>query len=151
MDRAQLPADERLEALRRLLEADERFSAAIVFGSTATGTRRAGSDVDLGVIYRDEASRASVEEELVIMLGRLALAAGTDVHLVDLETAGHILRFQVLRDGRTLFDRDPRRTARLHERTLTERFDWLHAMAVQDAAESRRAAAAAAERPVTRG
>lgn len=134
--------DGRVAAVASLLEADDRFCAAFVFGSAARGTRRPDSDVDLGVIYRDRQARDSVEAEFLAVLGRLGIAAGADVHLVDLESAGHVLRFQVFRDGRKLFDRDGRRTAGLHERTLTERFDWLHAMRMMDEEEARRAAGA---------
>lgn len=135
--------EERVVAVARLLDADRRFCTAFVFGSAARGAGRPGSDIDIGVVYRDGAARESVEGEFLTVLGRLGMTAGADVHLVDLEAAGHILRFQVFRGGRKLFDRDPARTARLHERTLTERFDWLYAMAVQDEAEATRVAAGA--------
>ncbi len=122
--------DRLLTGMAVMLEADSRFSAAFVFGSAARGELREGSDIDIAFIAAGEDSKASLTGEWLPLLGRLCLHAGRDVHLIDLTGANHILRFQVFRDGILLFDRDPEATARLLERTLTERFDWLPAMAM---------------------
>ncbi len=128
------PDPSTLAPAAEVLQQDGRFVAAFVFGSGACGELRADSDLDVAVVYADEAARRSAEADLLTVLGRLALAAGRDVHIVDLEAAGHVLRFQVFRHGRVLFDRDPRRTGRLIERTLIKRFDWEYAMRVIDRA-----------------
>ena len=128
--------------LQEEVEADGRIAAAFLFGSAARGGIRKDSDQDLAVVFTDDRARESLLGDMLGALGRLGMAAGRDVHLVDLEAAGHILRFQVFRDGVVLLDRDPGRTADLLERTLIERFDWLPAMAEMDRAMRARAGSA---------
>lgn len=123
-----------IDALVTELQRDERISAAFLFGSAARDALRPDSDLDVGVIYADAATSRAAERALRETLGRLGTAAGRDVHVVELERAGPTLRFQVFRRGRVLFDRDPRRTARLIEKTMRERFDWEYARSVIDAA-----------------
>ncbi|MBI4701537.1 MAG: nucleotidyltransferase domain-containing protein [Deltaproteobacteria bacterium] len=121
-----------LEALARLLQADARFAAAFAFGSVAQDRLRADSDLDVAVRYSDRRAERCAQAELATLIGHLGIAAGRDVHLVNIEAATPTLRFQVLRRGRKLFDRDPARTRRLIERTMLERFDWEYARTVMD-------------------
>jgi predicted nucleotidyltransferase len=77
--------------------------AAYVFGSFARGDARPESDVDLAVLPRaplEALERWHAQE-------RIAAALGTDVDLVDLLRASTVLRVQVLREGRLLFDTAP--------------------------------------------
>ncbi|NIR31471.1 MAG: nucleotidyltransferase domain-containing protein [Gammaproteobacteria bacterium] len=128
--------------LATALEGDARLEAAILFGSAAAGALRADSDVDVAVLYADEDARRSVNGELLSVLGRLGLAAGRDVHLVDLERADCELRRSIFARGQTLFDRSGGRLRQLLARTLQEYFDWEYARAVIDAAQRRRLEAA---------
>ena len=78
---------------------------AILFGSQATGTGTARSDLDLLVVLVDP--RASRVAELV---GRLESRIGRDVQLVRLQDAEEVssLVVDVLDRGRVLVDRDAR-------------------------------------------
>ncbi|MBI5525614.1 MAG: nucleotidyltransferase domain-containing protein [Deltaproteobacteria bacterium] len=120
--------------LGKMLAEDDRVVAAYLFGSFARGSLRPDSDIDLALVYRDDEARSAVETDLLTMLGRLAVAAGRDVHVVDLERAGHVLRFQVFQGGAELFNKQPEKTKRLLEHTVIERFDWEYAMKVMDRA-----------------
>ncbi len=113
-----MTAEESIQAARRVLEADDRLTAALLFGSAAAGRARADSDLDIGVICRDETARRSLARDFLRLLGRVMSAAGRDVHLLDVEEAGPTTARQVFLHGRTLFDREPRRTADVLERTL---------------------------------
>ena len=138
-----MSVDSSIPRLTRALEDDARFEAAILFGSAAAGALRPDSDVDVAVLYTNEDARRSVNDELVTVLGRLGLAGGRDVHLVDVERADVELRRSVFARGRTLFDRgDGSRLRQLLARTLQEYFDWEYARAVIDAAQRRRLEAA---------
>ncbi len=44
--------DASIAALQRALEADERLSAAILFGSAAKGVARRASDLDVALVAR---------------------------------------------------------------------------------------------------
>jgi len=130
-----------LPRLIEALRAEPRFAAALVFGSVARGSARADSDIDLGVLYVDDEARASAGREWLTLLGRLALAAGRDVHLVDLEAADASLRRTVFETGRALLNRAPRRLRDLRVATGIEYLDWAYARRVADAGHARRLAA----------
>ena len=138
---ADMPQPVDLTRLTDVLLADARFSAAIVFGSVARGTQRADSDLDLAVVYADDQARGSVERELLTVLGRLALATGRDVHLIDLERVDVSLRRAVFEGGTVLVDRARRRLRDLRTATGIEYLDWAYARSVVDAAHARRLAA----------
>lgn len=84
--------------------------AAYVFGSVARGTHRAGSDVDVGILYRVEPPATlsglgfDVAQELELVLRR-------PVDVVVLNHASPDLVRRVLRDGVVVLDAD--RPARL--------------------------------------
>jgi predicted nucleotidyltransferase len=94
-----------LDDLRAELERRIGLDALWVFGSVARGTDTDGSDLDLAALF----ARRPSAEELIALRTDLAAQAGRDVDLVDLDTASPIVAMQVLRHGRLLVDRAPRR------------------------------------------
>jgi len=127
-----------LGGVERVLRDDPRFAAAVVFGSVARGAERPESDLDLAVLYADEAARDSAGGEWLALTGRLALAAGRDVHLVDLDAVDAGLRRAVLDGGQVLLDRQPRRLRDLRAATGIEYLDWEYARRVADEGHARR-------------
>jgi len=105
-----------IDRLTRALETDPRFCAAVLFGSAARDALRAGSDVDIAVMYADDAARKSVAKDILTVLGTLGMVARRDVHLGDLERADPGLRRTLLASGRVLFDHAGGRFRRLHEK-----------------------------------
>lgn len=92
------------QALRRAL-ASEPCVAAWLFGSHARGEARAGSDVDVAVLFGKP--RPTRLDELPTRLqGSLEAAAGTAIDLVILDGADPDLVHRVLRDGVLLVDND---------------------------------------------
>ena len=87
----------RAEALRSALAWDERVAYALLFGSAATGTDRADSDVDVAVGFRAGARLSP--RELGEMTARLEAAAGRRVDLVLIDEAPPGLAYRVFRDG----------------------------------------------------
>ena len=94
-----------LRELREALRTEPNVRLAILFGSQATGTGTARSDLDLLVALVDP--RASRVAELV---GRLESRIGRDVQLVRLQDAERVpgLMVDVVDRGRVLVDRDAR-------------------------------------------
>ena len=73
----------------------------VLFGSTAKGRRRAGSDVDVAV-------RCAGPADLDVLHGVLAPALRTDrLDLVDLRRVGSLLAMEVARSGRLLYESRP--------------------------------------------
>jgi len=110
-------------ALQRALEADERVSAAILFGSAAKGMAGRASDLDVALVARSPQDVLALEKDYLDIAARLSLAAQRDVHLTLLDGVEPVLGRQVFLHGRALFDRDPRRTAAILERVTLEYFD----------------------------
>jgi predicted nucleotidyltransferase len=112
--RLELPVEERiylrrhwpmLERLRRALRTEPNVSMAVVFGSVARGDDDVESDVDLLVALRAPGLR-----QRVALAERLRERTGLALEVVALEDALRhpSLMLEVLRDGRTLVDRDGR-------------------------------------------
>jgi len=137
-----MTVEQSVDAARRVLEADERLTAALLFGSAAAGRARADSDLDIGVVCRDATARRSLAADFVRLLGRVMAAAGRDVHLLDVEEVGPTTARQVFLHGRPLFDREPRRTADVLERTLVAYADGeYHRRLLAEALDARAEAA----------
>jgi predicted nucleotidyltransferase len=86
-----------------------------LFGSEAMGTSRPSSDLDFAALFRRRPSALEVLDTRVDLEGILH----RDVDLVDLDQASPILGMQVLRHGRLLVDRDPRRRYAFFSRTIS--------------------------------
>lgn len=112
--------------------------AVYVFGSTARGTARAGSDIDVAVLFDAPPPRALSGPRFVIE-GELERALGTPVDLVVLNDAPVDLRARVLRDGRLLVERDPSARIAFEVRTRNEAFDLEPVLARYRAARERQA------------
>jgi predicted nucleotidyltransferase len=115
------PEDVTIEgALQRALTREPTISCAWLFGSTARGTARADSDVDVGVIGDPPHDRLAWRFELE---ARLSAAVGRSVQVVEVDRAPADLVRRVLRDGHLLLDRDRARRVAVEVRKRNEYFD----------------------------
>jgi predicted nucleotidyltransferase len=93
-----------LSQLKGVLRTERDVRLAVLFGSTAVGEDRLGSDVDVLIAHRHS------ENELRLAALRLRLhhALGKAVHVVGLEQAqtSPSLLADILQEGRPLIDRD---------------------------------------------
>lgn len=115
--------DASIAAVKAALEADSRVSAAILFGSAAKGVARASSDLDVAIIAASTEDFRALEAGYLELTGRLSAVVGRDVHLTLLEGVEPVLGRQAFLYGRTLFDRNPGRTADVLERITLQYFD----------------------------
>ena len=76
-----------------------------LFGSHADGRATAVSDIDLAVLF----TRRPTAAERLELQADLAQQLAKPVDLIDLDAASPVLAMQVLRHGRLLLDRNPRR------------------------------------------
>ena len=103
---APTPTDSVFETLASTARACRGLELLILFGSRARGDARAGADWDCGYL-------ADETLDLPALLAALVEVLGNDrIDLVDLRTAGGLLRYRAARDGRlvheasaSLFDR----------------------------------------------
>lgn len=114
--------ERRLRELFKARAAAEGIAAAWLFGSVARGTARPDSDVDVGVLFREDPPRtlAGYRFDLEADLQELL---GLPVQLVVLNRAPVDLAFAVLRDGKLLVNQDPSRRIEFEVRTRNEYWD----------------------------
>ena len=96
--------------------------AVYLFGSVARGTARAGSDVDVAVLFETTPQR-TLNGQRFVLEGELEQVLGTSVDLVVLNEAPVDLRIRVLREGHLLVDRDRAARIAFEVRTRNEAFD----------------------------
>ena len=81
-----------------------RLSLVLLFGSQATGKTHLQSDVDIAYFAQTPLSLAT-ESKLVIDLMRVFHTNAVD--LVSLKNAPPLLRYQIARSGKPLYERTP--------------------------------------------
>lgn len=125
--------------LRALLEPRAEVLDAYLFGSAATGSAQAHSDVDVAVYLADPRPSVSAFGYAADMTTTLMQALGTDrVDVVILNDATPLLYHRVLRDGVRILARDLRATTTREGRALSRYCDYLPQMAKIDAAHRAR-------------
>ncbi|HVT18913.1 MAG TPA: nucleotidyltransferase domain-containing protein [Thermoanaerobaculia bacterium] len=114
--------EERLRSFLSARAEAEGLAAAYLFGSVARGTARPESDIDVGVLYRDDPP-ASLEGLPVRLEADLAKLLHRPVQVVVLNRAPVDLVQRVLQHGKLLLDRDSFRRIRFEVRTRQEFWD----------------------------
>lgn len=116
---------ELLDRLRTFLAGSPpAVRTAYLFGSTARGEERAGSDIDLGLLY-DVPPAPTLRAQPFDLERSLERITGRPVQVVALNTAPVDLVHRVLEDGILLLDRDPGRRIQFEVRSRNEYFDLL--------------------------
>lgn len=111
------------EGLRECLRsASSQVVCAYLFGSVARGEARAGSDVDVAVLY-EKNPESRLDAGPLDLEGELERALGRPVQLVVLNRAPADLVHRVLRDGRIVLDRDRAARIRFEVAKRNEYFD----------------------------
>jgi predicted nucleotidyltransferase len=92
---------------------------AVLFGSTARGQARKGSDVDLGLLLEPDSREA--RNHVVVELER---AAGRETDVVYLNEVPPLLGFEISREGVLIFQREENLWSRFRERAIQAWWDW---------------------------
>ncbi len=108
-----------VERLRQVAASWPEIRLAVLFGSAARGEARPSSDVDLGLIL--EPYSAALLFRVEAALGR---AAGRPVHVILLDGASPLLRFEVSRDGVLLREREEGFWTGFKARAMVDWWDW---------------------------
>jgi predicted nucleotidyltransferase len=109
-----------IEALRQVVEADERVTYALLFGSAREGVVRPGGDVDVAVALNEPASAVIVGA----LTARLEAAAQHPVDLVVIAEAPPAIAYRIFRDGVVLVCRDRAAFADRQARAVMEYLDF---------------------------
>jgi uncharacterized protein len=126
-----------VSTLAQVLEAHD-VALAVVFGSRARGRARPDSDVDVGVLRRDERALTFRElADLTLALqtwrrdadqlpGPLAVFGEGEIDVADLSSKDAIFRFNVARDARVVHADSRHRWVEWLTRTLIDYDDMAH-------------------------
>ena len=120
MDRSDII--QRLEA--ELERTDPELLAVYLYGSTSRGEHTDESDVDLGLLYREEPTR-TLDSPPRRLEGRLELALRRTVQVVVMNSAPPDLVHRIMRDGILCLDRDRSARIRFEVKARNEYFDLL--------------------------
>lgn len=94
----------KLKAVAQEIARDNGLDLIVLFGSRATGTTHRRSDVDIAYVAREPLS-LSQESALIVEFMRLFRTDAVD--LVSLRNASPLLRYQVARFGKAIYERTP--------------------------------------------
>jgi predicted nucleotidyltransferase len=119
-----------LDRLRERAASLPELKLAVLFGSTARGQARKGSDVDLGLLVAPD-----TRETRLKVLIELERAAGREVDPVFLNEAPPLLRFEISRDGVVLLEREEGLWIGFRARAMADWWDWApYAKRIEEAA-----------------
>jgi len=110
---------ELLERLRQQAGDVPGLKLAVLFGSTARGEARPRSDVDLGILIEPYSPSARFTAEA--QLGR---AAQRPIHLILLDEAPPLLRFEIARDGVLLLEKEEGLWTSFKAKAMIDWWDW---------------------------
>lgn len=100
-------------------------AAAYIFGSVAKGSSEKPKDVDVAILLNDSDARSF---ELLPFITAIEELLGCRTDVVILNRAGEILKYEVRRHGRLVFERCPefRKKFEMLGRKMYEDFLYLH-------------------------
>lgn len=112
-------------SVRSALASEKSIELAYLFGSEARGKSRAGSDVDIAILLNTDFFAEGRLELRLKIAEKLNKLFGREIDVVILNTAGSLLKFQVVRDGKPLFERKKGAAKKFKLNAIKEYFDYL--------------------------
>lgn len=117
------------QRLRLAVAARPEIRLVYLFGSTAAGTARPASDVDVAILFDELPAPATLD----VLAERLEAAVGRRVDVVVLNSASPLLAREVVAGGRLVLCRDDDERVRFVTRTTARYQDTAHLRRVQHA------------------
>lgn len=125
--------DQVISCVKSTLESDQKIQAIYLFGSHATNTVNPMSDIDIAVLLDEEMVQDMVEIYWKL-LRRISDALHTDrLDLVILNESEPALKFNVIKDGILVYERDSVARVRFERRTINEYLDMQYIWKYYDA------------------
>jgi predicted nucleotidyltransferase len=119
-----LPPEEIINAVSHYLARQPDIAAAYIFGSLARGRFRAGSDIDIAILYnRDDVDKLARFERRLDLEIALEEIIHRPVQVIDLEQAGLQLQYQVRKYGKVIVEKDKKLRVNFEVNTRRLYFD----------------------------
>jgi predicted nucleotidyltransferase len=109
----------KFQDLTSIFRRRKNIAAVYIFGSTATGRDRRGSDIDLAII----AKKVIARRERLRLEADLSIRLRQDVDLVVFGQAAPLLQHQILKYGSLVCENDPAERVRQEVRARAEYLD----------------------------
>jgi len=123
----------RLKKLKDHLYQKEEIIFAYIYGSVARNQDTSRSDIDLAVYIdedkKPEAGPFGYRSELITELQPLA---GNDIDLIILNEASNLLAYNVFKEGKLIFNKDPELRTEIQAKTVDKYLDFLPMLKVQE-------------------
>lgn len=111
------------KTMKETLQTQKEVLFGYVFGSTATGNTRKGSDVDMAVYLAPEIKPRFFDIRLEL-LEKLTRAFRREADVVILNTAAPFVKYVVLKEGKLVFERNQDARIDFELKALNEYFDY---------------------------
>jgi len=98
---------------------------AFLFGSQAKGVARESSDFDIGIMLSKNLTASQRVSLKTKLSDRLSKLLKNDVDIVIINTAGTLLKYQIAKDGKLLFERKANLAKKFRLLAIKEYFDYL--------------------------
>lgn len=112
-----------VRGLVEYLDSQEDVLLAYLFGSVVSGRSNPMSDVDLAVLVQPQPDPPSLLERQLSLSRGVAQYAGREVDLVLLNRASPLMKYEVTRHGRVLYERRPAERIAFEARARQRYFD----------------------------
>ena len=107
------------------LSHEKPIIAAYLFGSMSKGNATEKSDIDLGILLKDNFDLLSNFDYKLRLMGELKDLTGRSVDIVFINSADPILQQQIRKHGKIIFERDKRKRIAYEIRARKNYFDFL--------------------------
>jgi predicted nucleotidyltransferase len=102
------------------LRKDANVDFGLLFGSQKTGKQKAGSDLDIAVLFKIPPEGMA----LLNYINTLSELTGTEIDLSVLNQASAFMRHQIFKTGVPLLIKDPVKYRKFREKTITDYQDF---------------------------
>jgi hypothetical protein len=109
--------------LKEYLKAEKEVLALYIFGSQAEDLQNSRSDVDLAILLAAGIDKSRYTEYRLRFISELRRFFSPRLDLIILNQVPPLLQFQILKNGKLLFDRDPDARAHLEMNILGRYYD----------------------------
>ncbi len=119
-----------IEKLKEFLADDTNVIFAVLFGSFASDRQRKGSDIDIGIYFKNPPQGI----DLFNLINNLSELAGTEIDIVVLNKASAFLRHQIMRHKINLIIKDFIAYKSYREKTISDydEYKYISGMNVYD-------------------
>ena len=113
------------QSLKKYFSGQKDILCVYLFGSQAKGTDNKGSDVDIGVLFDQRLSAREYTEKRLSLMDSLSSLLDKDVDVIVLNQAAPFLKFQIIKQGRRIYERPDRNEHSFEARAIVEYLDFL--------------------------